>query len=458
MSLNKKSDNLGEQALMEEYHQLKAKLADVHRYEKIKAQIAQLQELMETQDEELDEIIEIIALEGERKRQRCNSEEGPQILDENELGPMCSEERQVYSSMLEQDSYLSSGYDTISSGSDEDQLIEEIKKQANELLAKQEEIKEAQANQLKQLSKFKDLHSLQKQSKSTEKLIKSKENKKIISIDPLGYNHIEISVAEQSLDDQIQNLVGRANAGTGKDSKRSEKVAKKNQSRNDSEQRSNFDIFRDLCGPSFQNIRQLLESERFASRSNKNVLTINPLSAEQISFYRVQEAERYKSPQKPWVYLDEEGLTYIVGPVVKKNKNGAQTSLNNKPRDHPLLLQERPGIVTLLCLARDAASRLPDGIGTRADILELIKHSAWMKVDGMDMNNLNNIVSGALDRLHYEPDPCVKYDSERKLWIYLHKDRTLDYIDWVVPREPGQEVYMPNCMQNNSIPFRTLKE
>ena len=132
--------------------------------------------------------------------------------------------------------------------------------------------------------------------------------------------------------------------------------------------------------------------------------------------------------------------------------------MNNKPRDHPLLLQERPGIVTLLCLARDAASRLPDGIGTRADILELIKHSAWMKVDGMDMNNLNNIVSGALDRLHYEPDPCVKYDSERKLWIYLHKDRTLDYIDWVVPREPGQEVYMPNCMQNNSIPFRTLKE
>jgi nuclear factor related to kappa-B-binding protein len=88
-------------------------------------------------------------------------------------------------------------------------------------------------------------------------------------------------------------------------------------------------------------------------------------------------------------------------------------------------------------LARDAASRLPDGIGTRSDILELIKHSAWMKVDGIDMNNLNNIVSGALDRLHYEPDPCVKYDSERKLWIYLHKDRALDHLEWVVPREPG---------------------
>lgn len=36
-------------------------------------------------------------------------------------------------------------------------------------------------------------------------------------------------------------------------------------------------------------------------------------------------------------------------------------------------------------------------------------------------------MSGALDRLHYEDDPCVKYDSEKKVWIYLHKDRDLNY-------------------------------
>ena len=98
----------------------------------------------------------------------------------------------------------------------------------------------------------------------------------------------------------------------------------------------------------------------------------------------------------------------------------------------------------MLCLARDAASRLPDGVGTRADILELIKHSQWLKIDGIDPVQLNNIVSGALDRLHYEPDPCVKYDSDRKLWIYLHIERNLDYIDWKVPPEPNQlEV---NCL------------
>ena len=37
---------------------------------------------------------------------------------------------------------------------------------------------------------------------------------------------------------------------------------------------------------------------------------------------------------------------------------------------------------------------------------------------------LNNAVSGALDRLHYEKDPCVRYDAPRKVWIYLHRGRT----------------------------------
>jgi hypothetical protein len=32
--------------------------------------------------------------------------------------------------------------------------------------------------------------------------------------------------------------------------------------------------------------------------------------------------------------------------------------------------------------------------------------------------------------LHYEKDPCVKYDLQKKLWIYLHKSRSLDYLPW----------------------------
>ena len=41
-------------------------------------------------------------------------------------------------------------------------------------------------------------------------------------------------------------------------------------------------------------------------------------------------------------------------------------------------------------------------------------------------NQVNNVVSGALDRLHYEKDPCVKYDVNKKIWIYLHRNRTQD--------------------------------
>ena len=40
------------------------------------------------------------------------------------------------------------------------------------------------------------------------------------------------------------------------------------------------------------------------------------------------------------------------------------------------------------------------------------------------------IISGALDRLHYESDQCVRYDSDRKLWIYQHSERRIDCKSW----------------------------
>ena len=74
---------------------------------------------------------------------------------------------------------------------------------------------------------------------------------------------------------------------------------------------------------------------------------------------------------------------------------------------------------------RDAAARLPNGEGTRADICELLKYSQYLAAAVTD-SQINQVVSGALDRLHYEKDPCVKYDTTRKMWIYLHRNRTED--------------------------------
>ena len=42
------------------------------------------------------------------------------------------------------------------------------------------------------------------------------------------------------------------------------------------------------------------------------------------------------------------------------------------------------------------------------------------------ISQVHGVVSGALDRLHAEKDPCVKFDPIRKVWLYLHKDRAVE--------------------------------
>lgn len=88
-----------------------------------------------------------------------------------------------------------------------------------------------------------------------------------------------------------------------------------------------------------------------------------------------------------------------------------------------MLSADRPNFVTILSLVRDATARLPNGEGTRADICELLKSSQYISKDAPD-NVLQSVVSGALDRMHTQFDPCVKYDQKRKIWIYLHRNRT----------------------------------
>ncbi len=162
------------------------------------------------------------------------------------------------------------------------------------------------------------------------------------------------------------------------------------------------------------------------SKVNKNQITIINRSNEERIFYQQQEIERYKHPHLPWIFYNFDGTDKsIVAPLLKK-----PPSLNNsKPRDHILLKKSRPGFITILSLARDAASRLPNSVGTRADICDLIKDSHYINERIPDLQ-INTIVSGALDRLHYEKDPCVKYDVQSKVWIYLHGNRTLDYPGW----------------------------
>lgn len=156
----------------------------------------------------------------------------------------------------------------------------------------------------------------------------------------------------------------------------------------------------------------MVKQQQENSQKQKNTLK----SDRWLENYRGQEKERYQNPQLFWCYHLENNAKVCVAPLGKRDND------KSKPREHVLLKKERPASITILSLVRDAAARLPQGVGTRADICELLKDSQFINPQIPD-DKLSNIVSGALDRLHYEDDPCVRYDNEKKLWIYLHLDR-----------------------------------
>ncbi|GMH12326.1 hypothetical protein Nepgr_014167 [Nepenthes gracilis] len=160
------------------------------------------------------------------------------------------------------------------------------------------------------------------------------------------------------------------------------------------------------------------EKERFRElRAQKSLTTITPSSEEVRAYFRKEEQLRYLVPDRAFSYTAADGKKSIVAPL---KRGGGKPAA--KARDHPMLKHDRPPHVTILCLVRDAAARLPGSVGTRADVCALIRDSQYIVGDISDAQ-VNQVVSGALDRLHYERDPCVQFDGERKLWVYLHRER-----------------------------------
>eukprot|EP00117_Sycon_ciliatum_P015660 scpid69541/ scgid4692/ Nuclear factor related to kappa-B-binding protein; DNA-binding protein R kappa-B; INO80 complex subunit G len=135
--------------------------------------------------------------------------------------------------------------------------------------------------------------------------------------------------------------------------------------------------------------------------------------------FQSQESRRYANAHRSFTY-HMHGFFSVVGPV--KGVFNKDSGLS-KAREHPLLISNRPACVTILSIVRDAAARLPNGEGTRAEICVLVRDSQYIAPSATDQS-VHTVVSGALDRLHYEKDPCVRYDSNRKLWVYLHRNRS----------------------------------
>ncbi|KAF6993303.1 hypothetical protein CFC21_010217 [Triticum aestivum] len=175
-----------------------------------------------------------------------------------------------------------------------------------------------------------------------------------------------------------------------------------------------------LPPPPAPNPANLDLKERFKDlRAQKSLNTISPSSDEARAYFQREEFLRYSIPDRAFCYTAADGEKSIVAPL--RRGGGKPTS---KARGHPMLLPDRPPHVTILCLVRDAASRLPGRTGTRADVCTLLKDSQYLNhAESNKEAAVNQVVSGALDRLHYERDPCVLYDNDKKLWTYLHRGR-----------------------------------
>ncbi|KAI5643232.1 nuclear factor related to kappa-B-binding protein isoform X1 [Phthorimaea operculella] len=120
---------------------------------------------------------------------------------------------------------------------------------------------------------------------------------------------------------------------------------------------------------------------------------------------RPQESVRYRS---------------VVGPCARVSMTCAGNAA--------LLVAERPRHASFLALVRDAVARLPNGEGTRHDVVTLIKMSQWLAP--CTDQALLSAVSTALDRMHSaKRDPFVKFDQRTAVWTYLHRHRSEE--DWI---------------------------
>ncbi|CAI9098117.1 OLC1v1034702C1 [Oldenlandia corymbosa var. corymbosa] len=168
---------------------------------------------------------------------------------------------------------------------------------------------------------------------------------------------------------------------------------------------------------------QLMQPARDLKRFNRakslkiSVSTLNPISKEVRDYFRKEEALRYTIPERPFAYTALDGRKASVAPFRRRSGKPSR-----KARDHFILKSDRPPCFTVLSLVRDAVARLPDGVGTRADVCILVRDSGYI-IDGVSDDQVEQVVSGALDRLHYERDACVKFDRNHRLWIYLHGSR-----------------------------------
>ncbi|KAJ2951482.1 hypothetical protein O0L34_g13634 [Tuta absoluta] len=91
---------------------------------------------------------------------------------------------------------------------------------------------------------------------------------------------------------------------------------------------------------------------------------VRPPTGGETAEFRAQERRRFAAAAKPYTYV-QHGYRSVVGPCARVSMTCAGNAA--------LLVAERPRHASFLALVRDAVARLPNGEGTRHDVVTLIK-------------------------------------------------------------------------------------
>lgn len=188
-----------------------------------------------------------------------------------------------------------------------------------------------------------------------------------------------------------------------------------------------------VSNPEKNESNYLLQSISPPNQRCKSNWKVKSPTKPELAEFQVQEQKRFENPYFPFIY-NQHGYESVVGPLRDMH---LPISVITKARDNSVLLADRPSYVTTVAIVRDAIARLPNGEGTFEDICELVKYSKYLTLN-LTENVVKSFVSTALDSISSEnPDPSAKFDNKRKLWIYMHRNRTEEEFERIYQQQQG---------------------
>ncbi|CAG9803955.1 unnamed protein product [Chironomus riparius] len=188
-----------------------------------------------------------------------------------------------------------------------------------------------------------------------------------------------------------------------------------------------------LTNPEKNESNYLLQSISPPNHRCRSTWKVQCPTKSELAEFQTQEQKRYENPYFPFIYY-QHGYESVVGPLRDMH---LPVSVITKARDNNILIPDRPNYITTVAIVRDAIARLPNGEGTFDAICELVKYSKFLTLN-LSENVIRSFVSTALDTISSENhDSSAKFDNKRKLWVYMHRNRSEEEFERIYQQQQG---------------------